>query len=48
MPPVANKVIQPITPPCWLQLHAAQLASNVVTSIHHKHYYVANPVMMDV
>lgn len=48
MPPVPIEVIQAITPSCWLQLHAAQLARNVVTGIYHKHYHVANLVMMDV
>ena len=42
------EVSQAITPPCWLQLHAFQLASNLVTSIYHKHYHAANQVMMDV
>lgn len=37
MSPVPIEVIQALTPPRWVQLHAAQLASNLVTSIHHKH-----------
>jgi hypothetical protein len=48
MPPVPIKVSQAISPPCGLQLHAAQLASNLVTSIYHTHYHVAKLVVMDV